>query len=312
MKQTNLLFTILCTTILLYSCDNDTTTILEPEVSALSSIDELNSSYELSLEGMSDYKLKGYTEADNKDESTPTQEPETTASQEIINYLKEQVDQLHIEAYSKTARDFPMPASYQVGVFKTTTCGNQKEFKYHMDCMDGGWTNIINPKNRPFATYVDGNGNVEFRMCVVGGYNHSGFALALTPIPDNLLTERQMLIVERYHDNEDSNNKNQVSGDLIPRDNGQLGPSVFNDNTLFSWVEDHGRGVSYDYKYGVIAQDGDIEISIDDENRKNHNWARRIYYISGRDPWSWEDCPYKEWVGGMNLWENTGYRVRIN
>ena len=312
MKKKHLLFTFLCATTLFYSCDNDSTSIIEPEIAAASSIDQLIASYELSLDEIDDYTLKGYTETTEKDESTPTQEPETTASAEIINYLKRKVDQTKLEAYSKTERNqlYPQPASYKVGVFKSTTCGNNPEFNYHMDCMDGGWTNISNPKKRPFATYVDGNGNVEFRMCIVQGANLGGFALALSPIPNNFLTQRSMLIVERYHDNEDSNNKNKVSGALTPNKDNYLGPSCFYDNTLFSWVEDHGSGGYMPFAYGVITAIGDIEISIDDENRKNHNRARTIYY-TGNGPWSWKDYPYKEWVGGMQLWENTGYKVRL-
>lgn len=122
-----------------------------------------------------------------KDETTPTQEVETTASSEIINYLKAKVDLNKTSGYSKTARiDYPKPypTDYMVGVFKTTTCGNSPEFIYLMNCEDGGWTNISNPYKEAFATIVDHNGNIEFHMCVVRGANFGGFALALGPIYD--------------------------------------------------------------------------------------------------------------------------------
>lgn len=197
-----------------------------------------------------------------------------------------------------------------IGIFKTTTCGNNKEFIYSMDCEDGGWTNISNPMGRTFATSVDGNANIEFHMCVVKGANYGGFGLGLGGIDEVLL--RDLIIVERYHDNEDSDTKNNVISDVKPDAGGFIGPSRFDANTLFSWVWDQSARTYYlGYPFGIIAQDGEVVISIDDENKKNTNWARYSEHPYNLNVMNWKEFPFKSDKWGMNNWENTSYKVKI-
>lgn len=265
------------------------------------------------LDTTNDLTLKGYSIQNNeKDEITPSKDKETIASKEIVNYLKAKIDSEKKREVSKTAIDFPRPSSYMVGVFKTTTCGNSPEFIYFMDCEDGGWTNIQNNKNIPFATYVDKNKNIEFHMCMVTGANYNGFALNLSPIPGSILYNNNLFIIERFHDNEDSSNKNGIKSGQQPNASGYLGGSQFAKNTLFAWVkESSNRTISLGYSYGVIAENGEIEISIDDENKKNANWARSYDYSRTTNIGP-HDLPYKQWVVGFYCWENTGYKIKIN
>lgn len=305
MKKKILLLSVLCSSTLLFSCDSESSSVLNPEVEMASSLEQLTASYEMSLDRSDDCTLKGYLAEKIKDEITPTQDEETVSSADIIKVLKDELEKGRELAYSKTTRNVPGPPDYQVGLFKTSSCGNSQEFVYHMDCEDGGWTNISNPRNRPFATFVDGNGNVEFHMCVVKGASYGGFALALAPISQYYMSK--MIIVERYHDNEDSKNKNQILSSYKPHVNA---PTRLADNTLFSWVNDLSGAPNWLSfgDYGVITQGGDIIISIDDENKRNKNWA---HYIERSTVLNWTDFPYKQSKWGMNLWENTEYKIEI-
>ena len=237
--------------------------------------------------------------------------PETTASLEVINYIKNKINLQLSKEPSKTTRNYaiPSPYKYMVGVFKTNTCGNSPEFIYRMDCEDGGWTNINNPSNKNFATFVDSNGNIEFHMCVVEGANFGGYALSLGVIHNSLIPTLKR--VKRYHDNEDHKNKNSVLSSVKPDSNGFIGESQFRENTLFTWVKDKSsRYNNIQFSYGVVSGDGNIEINIDDENGKNANWAQ--YMEMKNNSGQWLNCPYKEWFDGMYLWENTSYKIKLN
>lgn len=305
MKKNFFVLSILCSSTLLFSCDNESGSVLNPEAEMASSVEELTASYEMSLDKSDDCSLKGYVAEKVKDETTPTKDEETVSSADIIKALKEELEKGREFAYSKTTRDVPGFVSYQVGVFKISSCGNQQEFIYHMDCEDGGWTSISNPRNRPFATFVDGNGNVEFHMCVVGGASYGGFALALSPIHESFMGN--LIVVERYHDNEDSNNKNQILSTYKPQ---FRAPTVLGSNSLFSWVNDlSGQGYWFSFgEFGVISQYGDVILSIDDENKKNKNWA---HYNERSTVLNWKDFPYRQDKWGMNLWENTEYKIEV-
>lgn len=315
-----LLPAVLCS-ILFFSCEKDSLQQdIDKNAELSTELEQLVACYEESLDGTNDFTLKGYQVLGEKDEITPTQETETRASEEIINYLKAKIDLAKVSGYSKTARaDYPKPVtnSYLAGVFKITTCGSNREFVYFMDCEDGGWTNISNPQNKPFATTVDKNKNIEFHMCVVGNASYDGYVLALSTV-EALLMNNRMTFIERYHDNEDHGNKNRVISGLIPDASGHLGPSVFSENTLFTWVSD-GRGItpSLPFSYGVVSYStlGSIVLNIDDENGKNGNFARH-FVIHNENPQNvygqWENLPYnKGWDGGFSFWENTGYQIAI-
>lgn len=299
----------------LMSCENDVISPnVESEVNLSSDIDQLIANYESSLDEMNDFVIKGYVDMSEKDEANPTQQEETTASSEIINYLKANISYEKAMESSKMTRDVPGFLHYKVGVFKTTSCGNYREFIYHMDCEDGGWTNIDNPHNESFATFVDKNKNIEFHMCVVDGAYLGGYALCLSPIEVNILVNNNIMIVERYHDNEDSDNKNNVISDLKPAPDGSIGGSKFGNNTLLSWIYDPiGKGATQPYgiSYGVISDAGRVTINIDDENKSNSNWAR-YYDYSKNDNIGPFDMKNKEWFMGFNCWENTSYKVNIN
>ena len=314
MKKKVIYLGLLASSTFLFSCENSSSFILEElEVSLTSTVASLEASYNLSLENsLSDFELKGYEQAKGmKDELTPTQEPETKASDDVISYTIAQIDKAQNTEYSKIRRS--EPTFYYIGVFKVSTCGGWGEFIYSMDCEDGGWSNIENPQNHPFATIVDRNGNVEFHMCMIdNNYNINGYGLNLSFIPNYLL--RGAYILERYHDNEDHSNKNNVEkGPNGATGRGIFGGTVIDGNTLLSWIDPgpYQGGLEIGWPHGVIHDQGDIIISSDDENKSNKNFVRYQDRIEST-PFLWNtNFPYKEWSRGFLCWENTAYKVKI-
>lgn len=314
MKKQWLYLSLLATASFLVSCENESSLdSMDVEAGMFSTVASLEKDYNFSLnENPTDFVLKGYKLPEgDKDELTPTSQEETKASDDIINYMKAKVEKEKNESYSKIR--IAEPTRFYMGVFKVSTCGGHEEFIYFMDCEDGGWTNIENPKNLPFATKVDKNKNIEFHMCVVD--NHSeikGYALSLSDIPNYLL--RGVSIIERFHDNEDHSNKNNI----VKAPNGVtgraiLGGTIIDNNSLLSWINPgpYIPTMKIGWPHGVIAANGDITINIDDENKSSLDWVRYCYNIeSAPFPWS-TDFPKEKWEQGFYCWENTAYSVKI-
>ena len=64
----------MCSSTLLFSCDNESGSVLNPEAEMASSVEELTASYEMSLDKSDDCSLKGYVAEKVKDETTPTKD----------------------------------------------------------------------------------------------------------------------------------------------------------------------------------------------------------------------------------------------
>jgi hypothetical protein len=211
----------------------------------------------------------------------------------------------------------------KVGILKYSTCGTYPEFHYHQDNQDGGWTNI---EGLVGATTVDSNGNVEWKFCIVpGAQSTSGgvvtslrsYGGGVLLLSDYLWTEIDgtMNVFQRYHDDEDSNNMNQITqfGGLTQYSNGGIGASIFSSNTGLAWLFDgsQNKDTSLNFVYGVIAQSTTSQyynsrISIDDENSSNKNWSRHDIIYSASLIYSGENISY----AGIEVGNNTWYYIK--
>lgn len=258
---------------------------------------------------INDYEsnLKGYVDYNQvKDELTPTTEKETFAENWVIKAIQDSLSSRSEAFYSSKVRTDATQvlalAPVKVGVFNAGSCSSYREFVYLMDCEDGGWTYS---EGNIGASSVDGNGNVVFKFCLVDPGDYGGGALLLTTYrwaPGHGAID----IVERYHDNEDSNNKNEI------RDNGGLwdtGASVFTENTLFVWRYAEKR-TNLPIRYGVLS-DTPIpvlpsRIHIDDQNQRNSNYARLFRYGTS-EPEGPHDLG--QGYNGMATSDNTTYGI---
>lgn len=303
--------------------------------------------------------LKGYTPeeiAAPKDEMTPTTEPETIADDELKRLLQETRD----SSYSKTNTRVESARSLLpfMGVFKVSTCGNYKEVKVSMDCEDGGFTNINDKlvESKIPGTWVDGNRNVIMTFCVVmndqaymipKGYGAlyfvGGQASLIAENAKRLIEEPnlidpnskentpRMTFVERYHDNEDSDNMNTAVfngitlgdksvefgdnyGSFTPR------PSFFGKgvpNILLTWMFPRFNPIKPfhpGFSYGVLYDNGpvagaDAVLRIDDENKKNKNEVYNVeWHIGGGYNRSKHNSNY---YNGIVAEQNTTYYLKI-
>ena len=240
-----------------------------------------------------------------KDELTPTKEPETQASDEIIQAIKDSMSISFDKTFSSKTRSITY-GSTLVGVFKKTSCGPYGEFVYSMDCEDGGWSRV---EGNVGATTADSNNNITFHFCIVSPLEiraNTG-ALMLTNYryhPSYGTVE----LVRRYHDNEDKGNRNAIiNAGGLENLNGTVGDCVFGENTIFTWMFSYNRpwptstklSISYGTLMGSSSSEGSGRIHIDDENRGNKNWATR-YGIGN-------PLPLHGRYRGISMTENTVY-----
>lgn len=253
-----------------------------------------------------------------KDETTPTIEPETRASDSEIQGV---IDGLEL-TYNKNRVISPkmIIMSGYVGVFKYQTCGGYPEFHYLQDSEDGGYSHS---SGNVGETFVDKNKNINWRFCLVPGLEQGVLGLTATSYPGGVLTLHAynnysehlgVTHVYRYHDDESNNaNKIQNIGKLQLDANNNIGMCCFTANTLFNWR--FKLGSQYlGFRYGVIADEGNIDgglfIEIDDENRKNANWARIDYTVNNTTIEN-TMIPNGGNYAGIKAWGNTRYSLKI-
>lgn len=237
----------------------------------LKELENVTNGYELMIKGYSLEELK-----EEKNESTQEKEAVTFAKPWMIKAIQDSLSKTAVLYGSKTRTDAqPYGGSTdKVGVFKATTCGNYREFVYHMDCQDDGVTSIIGGLSVG-ATEV--GGNVVFHFCLVEPGNYGGGTLLLYNYQWDP-SEGNVDVVRRYHDNEDKRNANKI------KDNGGLtstGLSNFSGNTSFFWRFSEKPGRSMPFQYGVLRNSSEpipipstySGIRIDDENSNNGNEA---------------------------------------
>lgn len=249
-----------------------------------------------------------------KDEQTPTTEKETVASAEVIKAIQDSLRTLGSGFISSKVRTNALsePGSTpKVGVFKVSTCGTYKEFVYFMDCEDGGRTST---EGRVGATFADGNKNIKLFFCVVPFGYYSGGTLLLTNYTWTS-SAGDIDIVDRYHDNEDSDNKNDIEdygGGKLENTNFP-GYCSFGTNTMLTWQFSERKTGTLPFQYGVLTNDfitQDGIIHIDDENKGNENFAFLTKHVAstGQRTEGLIEGRFK----GLDVSSNTAYHIKIN
>lgn len=323
--------------------------------------DEVNNSALAKAEMTYEQYLKGYTLEEvmaPKDEKTPTKTPETVADDELMKLIQDSLE----STYSKTrvrTRAIVELLPY-MGVFKVKTCGNYPELQVFMDNEDGGdWARVegVNgfnslDKNFPY-TYVDGNRNTWLTFCLVmadqtymipNGYGALYFAGGnATLIAENakkLMPEQHVTdpdhsgyyptitFLERFHDNEDNNNKNKAIykgvstgpgynplGDVYPGFTPR--PTYVGEkNTMLTWMFPTREPLKVfhpGFSYGVLTHFDipNIEIHIDDENGKNTNSISKVEWMSTGAGYLRTPLNRYGSYNGISASENTVYKVKI-
>lgn len=223
--------------------------------------------------------IKGYTleeVKEEKNEAPQEKEAITIAEPWMIKAIQESQNKTAVLYGSKTRTDAqPYGGSAnKVGVFKMTTCGNNREFVYHMDCQDDG---ITRSSGGLGIGATEASGNVTFRFCLVDPGNYGGGTLLLYNYQWDP-SEGSVDVVKRYHDNEDKRNANEIM------DDGGLantGLSSFSHNTSFFWRFSDKPRQALPFSYGVLRNSSEpiplpqlySGILIDDENSSNGNEA---------------------------------------
>lgn len=306
---------------LLFSCSqDDMPEIGQPDLDQ--TISKLTENYEA--------HLKGYTIGDKeKDEKTPTTMKETSASDEFVSMIKDSLER----TYSKTAvRNTKVGNDMMgwVGVLKYASCGSYRDFEYHQDNEDGGWTNTWNSG----WTYADGNKNMVWKFCLVPGharstspsfdyrsaapYYYGGGVLLLYKYLWNS-GHGDVDVVFRYHDDEDHSNKNSITnmGGQVWDPNGYLGECYFGSNTGLTWrFSDRAINYSLPFKYGVLTNDfsgSQGDINIDDENGSNADYAVIYRHKASSNTTERRDVRGRdERFRGVGIWNtNTQYMIKI-
>lgn len=293
-------FVIMVSSMILYSCANE-------ELLSIDGVDVLNAELKSVVD---EYEMN------LKDEQTPTTEIEAFADIEIRKAIQDSISLLNntysiskTKTYADLNRSFP--SSIKVGVFKIASCGSHPEFVYYMDCEDGGWSNT---EGTVGATIADGN-NIKFHFCLVPGADYNGGTLLLTTYGwDPILGDVD--IVERYHDNEDTRNKNDILvNGLGSIHMTNIGHCSFTENTRFTWIFTEKKNGTLPFQYGVLTNDFSTEdgkINIDDQNRGNSNYAKLWRHKSADATIVERNMENKERFRGITHSENTIYHIKIN
>lgn len=336
--KTNFLFLMSFVTILMASCSQNDDLLPEDNTESLAQVEMTYEQY-----------FKGYTMEEvmaPKDEITPSTTPETVADDEMVKLIQDSLE----HTYSKTrvsTRAYGGSIYPFMGVFKVKTCGNFPEIRIFMDCEDGGWTNIENGSKLP-GTWVDKNHNIWMSFCMImadrydfipfrtgGLYFVGGNAKHIVEDGKNLCKNASgtgpggLYFLEREHDNEDSDNRNEFLLDNTHPAGTNYGynfADVFSDfcprptyagerNTLLTWIVNMGFPIKQfkpGFSYGVLSLDKtDIKISIDDENKHNKNRMTVVQWGYGDGYWR-----NPSWTNSGKFYDNiidknTFYYVKI-
>lgn len=296
MKQ---LFIIMGLSMLFYSCTKEDIQTLDEKSMLSAELESVVNEFEESI----------------KDEQTPTTVEETVASEEVLKSIQDSLKNIgsgYLSSKVKTYALLDEGRTRKVGVFKFSTCGSYKEFVYFMDCEDGGWTNT---EGSVGATAADHNKNLKFHFCVVPYGFYNGGTLLLT-LSGWSKYDGDVDIVDRYHDNEDHDNKNNIDNYAggTTENLDFPGYCTFGDNTMLTWRFSERKTVTLPFQYGVLTnsfttQDGSI--NIDDENGRNQNFARLFRHVASTETVSDRYMP-DERFRGITTGTNTGYHIKIN
>lgn len=298
-----ILFLCLCG--LLFSCSEENDLLeASTESSLAEELKNVANSYELIIKGYTLDELRK-----EKDESPKEKKEETVAEPWMIKAIQDSARNVSLSYGNRTRTDAQVygGSMNKVGVFKRTTCGNNREFIYFMDCEDGGNTYSVGNIGA-----TEANGNVTFKFCLVDPGNYGGGTLLLYNYQWNI-REGNVDIVRRYHDNEDVNNRNKVHdyGGLT-----SIGPTQISANTAFYWRFSDRRdrvpeGLVLRPVPHRIPEQIPPSIYIDDEDKRNGNEAFLTQFIVNQDGYSGyqinRELNDNETFRGITVGKNTVY-----
>lgn len=172
-----------------------------------------------------------------------------------------------------------------VGVFKVGSCGSYKELQVDLDCEDRKPISAVSGKVGD--SYVDGNGNVILRFCMVEAYRYyPGGVLMLDHTYAYSISVGPNLVIVRHHDVEDSSPANAIHIDTNPQSEFVGGlTSIKKNDAILAWgfpaIPNEWQsymGPLSPIHYGVISSQKKScgKILIDDEDKNNQNWLK--YY----------------------------------
>lgn len=235
-----------------------------------------------------------YDSAKLNEEEDEGEKIETLASEDEIKASMDEYKTMLMNRAS-VAKERVMRTAYAasnpvVGVFKVNSCGNNKELMISMDCEDRRDDSYTT--GNVGATYVQ-NGNVNFVFCLTnanrfypGGVllvDHINYDLALSH--DHYAQRRQMDVIVRHHDTEDSDPRNYIETTHDDYKNGLRGYSSVGGNVTLAWGFPSipsvfnlgfffGPGDGIQYGLLTTAQVATGTIRCDDEDKKNKNWIQ--------------------------------------
>lgn len=295
------LFAVMGLSMLFYSCSQDGLLSLDEKDMLSAELENVVEQFEESI----------------KDEQTPTTQAEAFASTEELSVIRDSLRNVSSAYMSSKMRvsavsdgtDFGTP---KVGVFKVSSCGDYREFVYLMDCEDGGWSST---EGKVGTTFADGNKNIKFHFCLVPTLDYNGGVLLLSTYQWHP-SHGNVDVVERYHDNEDNKNTNNVesSGGGPVINNSYPGHCRFSENTAFTWRFSERKTANLLINYGVLTNSFTTEdgrINIDDENGNNGNSAHLWRHKSSDGTLTERNLDSKERFRGITHSENTVYHIRI-
>lgn len=215
-----------------------------------------------------------------------------------------------------------------VGVFKVGSCGVYKELVLNIDAEDTRQDSKT--KGNVGDSFVDGNGNVNFKFCLTEAsqfYPGGVFLLDHIDYEQTYGGEKAatMQVVVRYHDCDDKHTKNKVvsCGDSRYDTLEELskGFTQINKNAALAWgfpsqfktpfVGSAYFGPKSRIQYGVLAGSENAVsggIYFDDEDTDNTNWARVYENLALKLELKGKDYP----EFGMVLTDNTWYNVTLS
>lgn len=330
------------TMLLVTSCSKDENLTEESEGLELAQIEM---TYEQILKGYTPEEI-----AAPKDEKTPSFEKETEADEDLRVLLQEAVDKSYSKTRNNNiivgSDNTPAFGVFKVNtcgnypelrVFMDCEDGNDTHITGNLP-----GSTIDRNKNITLGFCIIQQ--KDHTLCVPKGYGYLYFVGAKRSVQNNglgfevmpdvylygMIKGGGMEFVERYHDNEDKSNKNSVSTtglskeeldeikDLYPESEYTPKPSYVGEtNTLLTWayaINEPYHVFKPGFAYGVLPaqhnKDHDVEIYINDENKKNSNYANLVVW-NGKKYERVRLLNKYETYGGIVNSENTSYHVKI-
>ena len=245
---------------------------------------------------------------------------ETIADEQTIQVVMDEYEQKLMNRLS-VAKERVMRTAYAattdvIGVFNVGSCCTYKDLTLHLDAEDTRQNSKVS--GSVGDTYVDGNGNVNFKFCLTEANRYYPGGVFLVDHINYSLAGGTMDILVRYHDCDDKHNKNSISSTdaRFSSVKDLAGYTIVDNNAALAWAfPPYPRdvwapielGPKTAIKYGLLAG-GPVArkgtIYVDDEDSSNKNWLKKYTGYSYQGKFSGDLVSY-----GINATDNTRYYV---